>query len=114
MNRGESTYRPELPMPELIDTIRRLLESQRLAERLLCRYLADLSDRVDARGVDTGGEYADIYQAARCLFGMGVRRTRERVRVGRALRGLPRIEEALLDGRLAYSRVREITRVARP
>jgi len=114
MKNEERAYRPELSTSELVAAIRRLLEEQRLAERLLCRYLADLSDRVDARGFDVMGGFADIYHASRCLFGMGVRRTRERVRVGRALRRLPRIEEALLDGRLAYSRVREVTRVARP
>jgi hypothetical protein len=37
---------------------------------------------------------------------------RERVRVGRALRQLPEIERAFVDGELSYSRVREVTRVA--
>lgn len=49
---------------------------------------------------------------ARSFFQLGVRETRVRVRVGRALRQLPEIERALVAGTLSYSRVREITRVA--
>ncbi len=50
--------------------------------------------------------YVDIYHAARNCFDLSVRATRERVRVGRALRELPRIEQAFVDGRLGYSRAR--------
>jgi len=39
---------------------------------------------------------------------------RERVRVARALGGLPRIAEALARGEISYSRVRALTRVATP
>jgi hypothetical protein len=107
-------YRPDLPMPELIAVIRGLLEEQRRVERLVCRYLADLADRVDARGCDVLGGYGDIHHASRCLFGLSVRRTRESVRMGRALRRLPHIEKAFVAGEVGYSRVREVTRVARP
>jgi hypothetical protein len=73
-----------------------------------------LADAVEAaRGRGIAGGFSDIYHAARCLFVMGVRKTRERLRVGRALRVLPRIEKAFVDGRISYSRVREVTRVAR-
>ncbi|MEZ4309084.1 MAG: hypothetical protein R3F14_13695 [Polyangiaceae bacterium] len=69
-----------------------------------------------ARGCDRRGGalagYADVYHAARCLFGLGAHTTRERIRVGRALRSLPRIEEAFLSRELSYSRVREVTRAA--
>ncbi|MBI4701032.1 MAG: hypothetical protein HY744_07720, partial [Deltaproteobacteria bacterium] len=54
--------------------------------------------------------YTDIYQVANCRLGLGVRATRERVRVGRALRELPAIEQAHLRGELSFSRVREVTR----
>ncbi len=56
--------------------------------------------------------YSDVYHAARCLFGLGTHTTRERIRVGRALRSLPRIEEALRSGDISYSAAREVTRVA--
>src|SRR5262249_20892205 len=114
MDNGKSVYRAELSTHELIETIRILLDEQRRAERLVCRYLADFAGRVDARGADVPSGYADIYHASRCLFGVGVGQTRERVRVGRALRGLPRIEGALVDGTITYSRAREVARVARP
>lgn len=37
---------------------------------------------------------------------------REHVRVARALRGLPRVSALMSDGRLSYSKVRELTRIA--
>jgi DprA winged helix domain/HNH endonuclease len=43
---------------------------------------------------------------------MSVRRARERVRVGRALRELPAIASAFVEGTVGYARVREVTRVA--
>ena len=110
----QDTYCREQSTAELIAAIQRLLGEQRSAERLLCRYLADLADRIDARGFDALGGFSDIYHACRCLFAMSVRKTREHVRMGRALRGLPRIEQQLVEGGLSYSRVREVTRVARP
>jgi hypothetical protein len=114
MNSDNCHYRPQLPMAELIVAIRSLLEAERHVDRLLCRYLADLADRIESRaGYDLGG-FLDVYHASRCLFDMSIRRTRECIRIGRALRTLPLVERAFVDGRLAFSRVREVTRVARP
>ncbi len=48
------------------------------------------------------------------LFGWGGRQTRERLRVARAMRELPRIRERWAAGELSYSVVRELTRVATP
>ena len=39
---------------------------------------------------------------------------REKVRVARALPGLPLISEAFRDGRVSYSKVRAVTRIAKP
>lgn len=105
-------YQPQLGTPELIAQVRTLLATERRAERLICRYLADLADRVRQRQDVALDAYADELHAARCFFGLGVRDTRERVRIGRALRALPRLERAFIDGGLSYSRVREVTRVA--
>jgi hypothetical protein len=107
-------YRDNLSARDLVDHIRHLLAVERSVEQLLCRYLADLADRVEEASHALLGGYADIYHAARCLFRMSQRRTRERVRMGKALRELGRIEEAFVTGELAYSRVRELTRVATP
>jgi hypothetical protein len=108
----ESRYRSQLDTRDLVAELRRLLTSQRRAERLICRYLADLADRVRDRQDPELAAYVDEFHAARCFFQLGVRETRERVRVGRALRQLPEIEQAFIDGVLSYSRVRELTRVA--
>ena len=44
--------------------------------------------------------------------GMDLGAAREKVRVARALEGLPRIDEALKGGEISYSKVRAMTRVA--
>ena len=46
--------------------------------------------------------------------GLGPCAARERVRIGRALARLPRIDAAFRDGILSYSKVRAVTRVATP
>ncbi len=113
----DKDYRHGLSAEELVGTLQSLLAAERTAMRLTCRYLADLADSMDnmeegACGALAG--YADVYHAAECLFGLGAHSTRERIRVGRALRSLPQIEEALVAGELSYSRAREVTRVATP
>jgi len=113
----DKDYRQGLSAEELVGTLQSLLAAERAAMRLTCRYLADLADTMDnledgACGALVG--YADVYHAAECLFELGAHSTRERIRVGRALRSLPQIEEALVSGELSYSRAREVTRVATP
>jgi hypothetical protein len=46
--------------------------------------------------------------------GLSLPAAREKVRVARALPDLPRISQAMSEGRLSYSKVRAITRVATP
>lgn len=112
--RAAYEYHPELATLELLGEIRRLFATERRIEHLVCRYLADLADRI-RQGRDAAlWAYADELHAARCCFGLGMRDTRERVRIGRALRQLPRIEAAFVGGELSCSRVREVTRVAEP
>ena len=47
-------------------------------------------------------------------IGFGLCAAREKVRVARALGALPRIDDALRHGRISYSKVRALTRVATP
>ena len=54
------------------------------------------------------------FDAAKTILGLGARETRERIRIGRALRQLPGVEHAFIAGDVSYSRVREVTRVAQP
>ena len=103
-------YEPELAAIELDRVLAQLLETRRRAEWLLCRYLADIAEGRRFREI---GYYSDILHYARDRLGLSVKSTRERLRIGRALRALPRIEHAFVAGRLSYSRVRELTRVAK-
>src|SRR5688572_25161843 len=91
----EAEYRPELSSIELISELRDLLSTERHAERLICRYLADLADRIRARSDMLLDAYVDEFHATRCFFQLGVRDTRERVRIGRALRLLPRVHHLI-------------------
>jgi hypothetical protein len=119
----DKDYRQGLSAEDLVSTLQSLLAAERTVMRLTCRYLADLADTMDTMEDEAGAAggaggallgYADVYHAAERLFGLGVHGTRERIRVGRALRSLPRIEEAIVSGELSYSRAREVTRVATP
>src|SRR6187402_2718396 len=105
-------YRQGMATWELIVEVRQLLATERRTERLVCRYLADLADRVQQRQDLALVRYADELHAARACFGLGAREARERIRVGRALRQLPEVERAFVEGEFSYSRVREVTRIA--
>lgn len=64
-----------------------------------------------------GWEGAGIVSCAHWLSwkcGLDLRTAREHVRVARALTALPRTETEFAGGRLSYSKVRAITRVAKP
>jgi hypothetical protein len=106
-----ASYEPDLSAVELDRALESLCQSVRRTEWLMCRYLADMADAGRFRDV---GWYSDVVHYARKRFGLGVKSTRERVRIGRALRALPAIEKAFVEDRLSYSRVREVTRVAGP
>ncbi len=102
-------YDPNLCAAQLDVVLGDLVGCRRRCEWLLCRYLADLADR--GRFRELGG-YSDLQHYARVRLRLGVKAARERVRIGRALRGLRRIEQAFVAGELSYSQVRELTRVA--
>ena len=56
--------------------------------------------------------YGSIREYAHHLFGFTARQTQERLRVAEALEELPATQEALEQGELCWSAVRELTRVA--
>jgi hypothetical protein len=58
--------------------------------------------------------YASITEYARQLFGFTPRQTLERLRVAEALEELPLLDCAFTEGKLCWSAVRELTRVASP
>jgi len=56
--------------------------------------------------------YATFIEYVERMFGLGPRETEERLRVARALEGLPCMAGALREARLCWSAVRELSRVA--
>jgi len=109
MSESVDCYVPNLSAKQLDSTLIRLKSTQRRCEWLVCRYLADMDEGRRFRDV---GWYSDVFQYAKERLNLGVKVTRERMRIGKALRELPRIEQAFVAGDLSYSKVREITRVA--
>lgn len=78
-----------------------------------CRFLALLGD-FDAREGWAGWNVRSCAQWLSWRCGLDLRTAREYVRVARALRELPRTREAFGEGRISYSKVRAVTRVATP
>jgi hypothetical protein len=75
--------------------------------------LLDLIREFDIReGWNNGFRSCAAWLAWRVGLDMGA--SRERVRVARALEGLPRLKSALACGELSYAKVRALTRVATP
>jgi hypothetical protein len=78
-----------------------------------CRFLRLLA-AFDAREGWAGWQVRSCAQWLSWRCGMDLRTAREHVRVARALAGLPQTVEAFSGGRLSYSKVRALTRVATP
>src|SRR5262245_1238480 len=75
--------------------------------------LLDLIREFDARGGwNTGFRSCAAWLSWRVGLDLGA--ARERVRVARALGGLPSLSQALARGELSYAKVRALTRVATP
>jgi hypothetical protein len=79
-------------------------------ERELCRWLL----AAKRLAVHRRAGYASLREYAERLIGLSGRQTEERLRVGRALSELPLLDGALASGKLRWSAVRELTRVATP
>jgi hypothetical protein len=79
-------------------------------ERLVCRWLL-CAERL---GVFARCGYASLREYAERMLGLSARQTEERLRVGRALAHLPELDGALASGKLSWSAVRELTRIATP
>ena len=77
-------------------------------ERNLCEWLL----AAERLGVHTCAGHASLREYAERVVGLSPRQTEERLRVGRALRALPKLDAALAQGELPWSAVRELTRVA--
>ena len=77
------------------------------------RFIKLIAAMERTRGWREGG-YCNLGNWLDHRCGLGPGAARERIRIGRALAKLPRIDEAFRDGVISYSKVRAITRVATP
>ena len=77
------------------------------------RFIKLIAAMERTRGWQEGG-YCNLGNWLDHRCGLGSCAARERIRIGRALARLPRIDAAFRDGVISYSKVRAITRVATP
>ena len=111
-------YPSEFPSPKLDDTALDSLEAQ-ITE--VCghinaatfRFLELVAEFDRTQGWARHG-LANCAQWLNWQCGIGACAAREKVRVARAIESLPRISEAFRQGRVSYSKVRAMTRVATP
>lgn len=98
------------PLPELAAAITSGAVRLAAATASWLRLVAEFDRRGGWHGI--GILSCAHWLAWQCGMGPGV--AREHVRVARSLTGLPLIEAAFVEGRLSYSKVRALTRIATP
>jgi hypothetical protein len=106
-------FEPEAPQVPLDVLERRICEAAADLAAATCRWLMLVAE-FDARQgwAEWGVNSCAHWLSWRC--GISLRTGREHVRVARALEALPRISAHFATGELSYSKVRVVTRVARP
>lgn len=100
----------EMSIPELESELVGLAGHLAAAQ---CRFLLLLTE-FDARDGWGGPGVRSCAHWLSWRIGMDLRTAREQLRVARALAGLPLIAAEFAAGRLSYSKVRAITRIAHP
>ncbi|MGU3292711.1 DUF222 domain-containing protein [Williamsia sp. M5A3_1d] len=80
---------------------------------LTARFL-DLLREFDTRGVWSGEGIASCAHWLSWRTGLSLRTAQDHLRIAHALADLPQMHAAFADGRLSYSKVRALTRVATP
>jgi len=100
----------DVSTPDLIDRITELAGHLNAAN---ARWLALIAEFDRRRGwAEWGVKSCAHWLNWKCGIALGA--AREKLRTAHALVGLPRIAEAMAEGRLSFSKVRAITRVAEP
>ena len=97
-----------LPEERLLDRIRKFNQVSGVSQRGLGFYLLDL----DVRHLYRKKGFASTAQFALMKLQIDPKKTRELLRISRALEVLTLIDEAFAEGRISWSAVREVTRVA--
>lgn len=105
---GVSTPVKEMPTEELEHQMLGLAGNIAAA---MCTFLVLLGE-FDVRDAYRSWEARSTAQWLNWRCGVGMSAAREQVRVARALRGLPLIRDEFGAGRLSYSKVRAMTRIA--
>ena len=98
----------DLSIAELDERLERAVRENEESERLICDYLLAMAKR---RGYEKFG-FTDIYYYAEGRFGFCARKTRYLLHLAQQLRRLPRVKEALAEGRLGWTKASRIARVA--
>lgn len=101
---------PTLTAVQVDATLRRLARESSRQEHTVMRWLV----KADELQVERLFGFASLREYAERLFGFSGRGVEDRLRVARALEGLPRLSEAFAQGDVNYSVVRELCRVATP
>jgi hypothetical protein len=100
----------DVSTPDLIDRITELAGHLNAAN---ARWLALIAEFDRRRGwAEWGVKSCAHWLNWKCGIALGA--AREKLRTAHALLGLPRIAEAMAEGRLSFSKVRAMTRVAEP
>ena len=110
MGSNERTTPGSSPLPELAAAITSGAVRLAAATASWLRLVAEFDRRGGWHGI--GILSCAHWLAWQCGTGSGA--AREHVRVARALAGLPLVEAAFAEGRLSYSKVRALTRIAAP
>jgi len=98
----------DLSIAELDQRLEKAVQENERSERLICDYLLAMGER---RGYEKFG-FSDIYYYAEARFGFSPRKTRYLLHLAQQLQRLPRIKEALAQGRLGWSKASRVARVA--
>jgi hypothetical protein len=110
MDDPASSASGELPLPELEARITELAGHLNAANHRWLRLIAEFDRRQG--WADGCTQSCAHWLSWKCGVDLGA--AREKVRVARALEGLPAIDVAMSRGELSYSKVRALTRVATP
>jgi hypothetical protein len=98
----------DLSVAELDEKLEEAVKEHERSERLICDYLLEMRKR---RGYEKFG-FSDIYYYAEARFGFSVRKTRYLLGLAQQLQKLPRIKDALVQGRLGWTKASRIARFA--
>ncbi len=104
------TLQEGLPLDQVVRRIGVAYASTGLRHRVVAFYLAEL----DARNLYQLAGYKSASRFAAARFGMSQREARELLAAGKALVHLPVINEAFALGKVCWSKVRELIKVASP